>query len=324
MGSSRLSAAGFGFWRAYAITMRPYLLFVSGAAGLVGLAFAEGAGTVRLVAAFVPLFLSYGFGQALTDCFQTDTDSLSAPYRPLVRGVVSRGQVLVVSLGGLTLGLLLLLWVNVQTIGPCLLSVVGLLTYTRFKRTWWGGPPWNAWIVALLPIIGRCAEPGWRLTALAAPTGGRSATFLLATLAIFFAYASFVVMGYFKDLSADRATGYRTFPVVFGWRAGAIYSDVTALAAAGLGAWALVRLHAWGWLGVWAAGAAVNVWAQVAIHRTRDERRTHRPIAHSVRALVFYCAAVTLALRPAWWPLLAGFYAMFELALRLRPERTQV
>ena len=33
-------------------------------------------------------FVSYGFGQALTDCFQTDTDALSAPYRPLVRGLV--------------------------------------------------------------------------------------------------------------------------------------------------------------------------------------------------------------------------------------------
>ena len=34
--------------------------------------------------------------------------------------------------------------------------------------------------------------------------------------ATFFGYANFVLAGYFKDIEADRATGYRTFPVVFG------------------------------------------------------------------------------------------------------------
>ena len=29
------------FWRAFGVTMRPYLMFVSGASGLVGLALAE-------------------------------------------------------------------------------------------------------------------------------------------------------------------------------------------------------------------------------------------------------------------------------------------
>jgi len=58
-------------------------------AGLVGLAFAPDLPPGRVLLAFVPLFLSYGFGQALTDCFQIDTDAVSAPYRPLVRGIVS-------------------------------------------------------------------------------------------------------------------------------------------------------------------------------------------------------------------------------------------
>ena len=55
----------------------------------------------RLAISFLPFFLGYGFGQALTDCFQTDTDKLSAPYRPLSQGVVSVRNVLAVSLGGL-------------------------------------------------------------------------------------------------------------------------------------------------------------------------------------------------------------------------------
>ncbi len=72
----RASLASRQFWSALWTTVRPYLAFVSGGAALVGLAF-SGAPPARAAVAFVPLFLSYGFGQALTDCFQTDTDALS-------------------------------------------------------------------------------------------------------------------------------------------------------------------------------------------------------------------------------------------------------
>ena len=85
----RVTAAGF--WRAYAITLRPYLFFVSGAAGLVGLAMTD-LPPLAFGAAFLAFFLSYGLGQALTDVFQRDTDALSSPYRPLVRGEIAPGR----------------------------------------------------------------------------------------------------------------------------------------------------------------------------------------------------------------------------------------
>ena len=87
------------FWRAYGVTLRPYLLFVSGASGLVGLALAPTLQGIALYVAAVAFFLCYGLGQAITDTFQTDTDALSSPYRPLVRGEITPRQVLVVSLG---------------------------------------------------------------------------------------------------------------------------------------------------------------------------------------------------------------------------------
>ena len=81
----------FSFWKAYIVQMRPYLFFVSGIAGATGIAMAKEPGTPlwKMVLAFIPFFLGYGFGQALTDCFQTDTDKLSAPYRPLSKGILS-------------------------------------------------------------------------------------------------------------------------------------------------------------------------------------------------------------------------------------------
>ena len=313
------------FARAYVTTMRPYLLFVSGAAGLVGLSFIPHAAASRIALAFAALFLSYGLGQALTDCFQTDTDALSAPYRPLVAGIVSRRQVLTVSLAGLSAVVLVLAYLSPRILALGVLAVVGLLTYTFFKRRWWGGPPWNSWIVALLPLMGRAVDRGWTPAAPVRPGDANGLAFLLAVLAVFSGYANFVVMGYFKDISADRATGYRTFPVVFGWRAAAIYGDVTAGAALALTACALTLLgtNVVSFV-VFAAGGALYARAQVAMHRTRDERATGVPIANGVRALVLLCIALVAANHVRWVPLLAVFYLLFELALRLRPERGQV
>jgi 4-hydroxybenzoate polyprenyltransferase len=80
-----------GFWRLYWVTLRPYLFFVSGAAGAVGLALSDAAG-VTFAAAFAAFFFSYGFGQAATDVFQIDTDSISSPYRPLTQGWCRGGK----------------------------------------------------------------------------------------------------------------------------------------------------------------------------------------------------------------------------------------
>ena len=307
MPGTPLPISSISFARAYLVTMRPYLLFVSGAVGLVGLSFCGDQSTRRTLAAFAALFLSYGLGQALTDCFQTDTDSISAPYRPLVAGTVSRRQVLAVSMTGLVLVVAVLALLDPRILVPGAAAVMGLLTYTFFKRRWWGGPPWNSWIVALIPLMGRLTDPGWRPASLARPATAGDAALLLAVVCVFFGYANFVVMGYFKDISADRATGYRTLPVVFGWRAAAVCGDVLAVlavapAAAAVALAAPVPAPSLGPAGVsvpslvaLAASVALFVVAQAAMHRTRDERATGTPIANGVRALVLLCLAVALS-----------------------------
>ena len=44
------------------------------------------------ILAFVPFFLGYGFGQAFTDSSQTDTDSISSPYRPVIQGLIKKSD----------------------------------------------------------------------------------------------------------------------------------------------------------------------------------------------------------------------------------------
>ncbi|MCU0611943.1 MAG: UbiA family prenyltransferase [Candidatus Eisenbacteria bacterium] len=310
------------FWSAYWITMRPYLLFVSGVAGMVGIA-ASGAGLIRSVAAFAAFLLSYGFGQALTDCFQTDTDSLSSPYRPLVRGIVSRADVLRVSLAGLALCSVLLIALNPWAIIPACMAVSGLATYTHFKRRWWAGPWYNAWIVALLPLMGRLAGGGAESAGLVVGTP----PLIPFILSVFFGYTNFVLMGYFKDISADRASGYDTFVVRFGWIRAAVGTDVLSIATVAASAWGFVR-HGTGETVpaalVLIAGWVVLLAAQIGIHRVRTEQASHGPIANVVRGFVLVHIAAAILFRPAWLLAAALFYAAFELALATRPERSQV
>lgn len=314
------------FWGAYWTTMRPYLLFVSGAAGWTGLAFMEQSAILRLVLGFLPLFFSYGLGQSLTDCFQTDTDALSSPYRPLVRGSISKTQVLSVSLCGLTLSVAMLCYLNPIILIPGSAAVFGLLTYTKFKRTWWGGPPWNAWIVALLPIIGRQSDAAFKPANLIDLWGPFTLSFSLAVLVIFCAYANFVLIGYFKDISADRQTGYNTFPVVFGWKAAAIYSDITAGTTAALAAGVVIFS---GCKTVWPAviltvAVISNLYGQIGIHKIRDEKKAHGPISWVLRAFLLYCLALITTMKFDWIAAGIPFYLLFELTLYFRPEESQV
>ncbi|MFQ5799470.1 MAG: UbiA family prenyltransferase, partial [Bacteroidota bacterium] len=142
------------FWRSYVVTMRPYLLFVSGITGIAGLSLAPEVPLLNTMLLSLTFLLSYGFGQALTDSFQMDTDSLSAPYRPLVQGKLRRSDVLVVSLLGLILSGVVVVLHNFLNLFLALLTIVGLSTYTYFKRRWWAGPIYNAWIVTVLCLIG--------------------------------------------------------------------------------------------------------------------------------------------------------------------------
>lgn len=313
------------FPRAMLITMRPYLLFLSGITGAAGLAAAPEASIAIVLPVFLASFFSYGFGQALTDCFQTDTDALSAPYRPLVQGTVSKSAVLTASLAGLTLCSLAFALGNSVNLILGLVAVCGLATYTWFKRRWWGGPWYNAWIVVLLAVMAYLAGSGGTLTSL-------PASLIPLILVVFFGYANFVLAGYFKDIAADRQTGYRTFPVVFGRTAASFASD--ALAVGATAALAVLLAHSWSAsdsLNELLGSAIFALWggvhlgiAQVLLHGNAEDDDAHRPIRNVVQAYVLYLSAAAASMQPSWTLPLLVFYAGFLLVLRNRTERSQI
>ena len=311
------------FVSAYLITMRPYLLFVSGITGIAGASFAHGLSPVKTLLIALASFLAYGFGQALTDCFQVDTDSLSAPYRPLTQGKISRYQVSSVSVIGLLLCVSVFAISNTWNVALGIAAGLGLATYTPFKRIWFSGPFYNAWIVALLFVMGFIAGTGTTPGLL--PEG-----FVFALLAVFFGYANFVLSGYFKDIAADRATGYRTLPVVFGrglscwisdgFAAITIASAILAISdhGANRGPASLVSL------GFGVAGITSAIIGQFLLHRVRADDEAHLPIACVVHSYILLLSAIAVAKNPGWGIPLLIFYAGFLVVLASRPERRQI
>ena len=309
--------------------MRPYLMPISGLAGLAGMALAGVSNAWVVASGIVAFSLSYGFGQALTDCFQQDTDRLSAPHRPLVQGRIGTTAVLLLSLLGLAACMVVLACVNPWNMALGALAVLGLLAYTPLKRHWWAGPIANAWVVALLPIMGWLLDPGNGLPNLPVQTW-----IWAVSLVSFAAYANFVLVGYLKDVSADRQAGYETFPVRFGWHWTApvshVWAAIALFAAVWMVAWLIPWRSSWGLKAtvlpcvLLGFGVVASLLAQAALHRTHREDQAHGPIVNVVRAFLYYHAAIVVAAQPQWWPMAVGLVLAFEVLSRMRPDRRQV
>ncbi|HVG17040.1 MAG TPA: UbiA family prenyltransferase [Chitinophagaceae bacterium] len=307
------------FWKEYGVQMRPYLLFLSGIAGASGIAMSHtGTGTWNLVLAFLAFFMGYGFGQALTDCFQTDTDKLSSPYRPLSKGTVSIRAVLGISLLGLLFCALVFYYLHWLSFLLSSLAVFGLYTYSYIKKNITiAGPFYNAWIVTLLPVMGYYSlSPATTVTFPAA--------YIPFLFVSFFSYGSFVLMGYLKDINADKATGYKTFPVVWGWKKTVIVGDVFALVT--LCFFWLNGNHNFYETLAGIAASLVIIYGQYKAHIAKEatERAALHPILATVRSFIFFHIAIVIHFQINWWTYAIIYYILFEAFLYSRPSKYQV
>jgi len=223
------------------ITFRPHFFFVSGSAGLIGMTMMyQDPPLWKTVTVFLVCFFSYGLIQALCDTFDLETDRINAPFRPMVTGELPVRTVVII----LT-SLLIVVGVLFFIINPLLLIVEGVallfsLTYNRMKKIPNLGPLWNGVIVATLPLIGALGVSESRSFA------GVPATVYAVCGIVGLVYAGFVLTGYFKDVTGDAQTGYRTAPVVYGIeRAKWQVLPYVAVACAGIIAAPLFGLPSW-------------------------------------------------------------------------------
>jgi 4-hydroxybenzoate polyprenyltransferase len=318
--NKQYSFGSLNYWKSYIIHMRPYLFFVSGIAGLSGIALANPSDfpVWKSLCLYIPFYLGYGFGQALTDCFQTDTDKISAPYRPLSKGLISVQSVFWTSLTGLLVIGIILLSFHYKSFILSLIAVFGLATYTYVKKNIsLGGPFYNAWIMAILPLMGYYA-------AIEYDDAINLKNILIPVTITFFTYANFVLIGYLKDMEADSATGYKTFPVIYGWKKTVLLGDVFGVIAmiifwtSGITATASIIFGL--------AGSLVLVYGQMKAHFSlnKDEKDAMIPIIATVRTLILILSAYILNLEPDWVKQMILLYIIFEVTLYFRPSKYQI
>lgn len=316
----------FRFLKAYIITMRPYLMFVSGATTIVGMSFAQELEISKAILIFLAGFLSYGFGQAFTDCFQIDTDSISSPYRPLTQGLVNRNYFLIISSIGLLFCISVFAYFNPINIGLGTLAGFGLATYTDFKRKWWAGPFYNAWIVLALFAMSYFAAVGKIKIDIANPI------FIVAIISVFFGYANFVLTGYFKDISADKATNYNTLPVKYGRKIASIVSDVFSgfvtislfvliviLALDTVPFTNLIIASVFIYVGM-----GMSMATQICLHTVTSDKEAFRAIAPCVHSYILTLSGLAIVNKLEWSVGLILFYLSYLLTLKLRPAKDQI
>jgi 4-hydroxybenzoate polyprenyltransferase len=313
-------AVGAIFLKAYAVTMRPYLMFVSGITGIAALSFIPVLETGRALSIALASFLSYGFGQALTDCFQTDTDSLSAPYRPLTRGVLGVKPVLFLSIAGLIGCVLIFSLYRPINLLLGLVGAIGLATYTPFKRRWWGGPLYNAWIVALLFSMAFLAGGG-DITML------KSNLLTFAIAIVFFGYANFVLSGYFKDVEADRSTGYNTLPVVFGRAFSTWASHAFAFLTLVPVLMFVIQIHPVAnpsALAFIIPGMVALLIGQARLPFVLADSQAYRAIVPILHSYLLFLSGIASLQKPVWGIPLGLFYAGFLCTMHCRPTKQQI
>jgi 4-hydroxybenzoate polyprenyltransferase len=301
-------------------------MFVSGITGIVGLSFAAELDFLKTLLIFVASFLSYGFGQALTDCFQIDTDSISSPYRPLTQGIVNRNHFLIISGIGLFFCISILTYFNPLNLLLGALAGFGLTTYTYFKRKWWAGPFYNSWIVLVLFMM-------------AYLTGSEQAhpdfsnpVFLSAILAVFFGYANFVLTGYFKDIRADKATAYNTLPVMFGRKTSSIVSDAFGFIASAsvFGLIIFLVFDSFPHQTILKAlvftygGIGATIFSQMNLHSVKSDTDAYRAIAPCVHSYILLLSSLAILNQPEWFIHLLTFYTVYIIVLKVRPAKEQI
>lgn len=309
---------------AYLITMRPYLMFVSGITGIVGMSFSDNLAFISGLIIFQVTFLSYGFGQALTDCFQIDTDSISSPYRPLTQGYVSRKHFLVLSCVGLIYCVAILSVYNSINLLLGIIAGLGLATYTTFKRKWWAGPFYNSWIVSVLFLMSLFASTTISFYEINLTIG-------LTLVAVFFGYSNFVLVGYFKDIEADEQTGYNTLPVVFGRKTSAMISNVFALFAV----FATIKLFfitaaQTEFIQLIPAAAFLitavisTLYTQWQLRQVMYDEEAYKAVSPSVHSYLLTLSSITTMNKPSWSIFALLFYMAFIAVMKLRPTKTQI
>lgn len=197
---------------AYVKSMRPYLFFISGMAGWLGIVF-SGANVFigRVIVVLSVVFIGWGVNQVINDLLGLKEDRINAPHRPLVSGELPIEMAIILSLFLFILGGIVTYLLNPQAIALFLLVFVLNIVYEYSKRIPLLGNIVFGFLLAPCVYYGAMCINNKRL--IEALLDARILLFAIAVVLINITMAFFT---YYKDFIGDKATGNRTIIVQLG------------------------------------------------------------------------------------------------------------
>lgn len=193
---------------AYVKSMRPYLFFVSGMAGLLGVVFSEAHASVgRILSILSVVFLGWGVNQVINDLLGLEEDRINAPHRPLVTGVLPIKIAMLFSVLLFALGGFITYMLNAQALTLYFLVFILNIIYEYSKRI----PLLGNIVFGLLLVpcvyFGAMCMNGKGLEILL------DKKLLVLAISIALINITAVFFTYYKDFIGDRDTGKKTIIV---------------------------------------------------------------------------------------------------------------
>ena len=193
---------------AYIRSMRPYLFFVSGMAGYLGIVFSgTTAPAGKIIFVLCVAFFGWGVNQVINDLLGLEEDRINAPHRPLVTGALPIKSALLFSVFLFALGGFITYILNPQALILYFLIFILNIIYEYSKRI----PLLGNFVFGLLlaPCVyyGAMCVNGKGLEILL------DKKLLLLAIAIILINVTVAFFTYYKDFIGDKITGKKTIIV---------------------------------------------------------------------------------------------------------------
>ena len=245
-----------------------------------------------ITAAFGAAFIC-GFGNAINDSLDHETDRINRPERPIPSGRLSVMQGYISAVLHLVAGLALAGLVNVTCLLIAASASLLLLGYALFgKRLPFIANLWVAGVSALSFVYAAAVGQNWEWSQIR--------LVMLGAVFVFLFHLGREIIKDMEDLAGDMASGARTLPIVFGVRTSttAVAVIFVLLMIAMLLAYVVLGLSIWYLVCsvVLIIIPLIDILRQLA--RSSDEKELHR-VQAMLKALMPFGLAVLLIARYA-------------------------
>jgi len=198
------------FLKAYIKSMRPYTLFITGFAGLLGMLVVNSyVNLFQKILVLFLLFLSYGINQIVNDLLGLKEDKINAPRRPSVTGELNKTKAIYLTAFIFILGAVLSYYFNPYALIIYFVGYSANFLYEYLKGIPVFGNLWFGATVSLATIYGALA-----ITNLTVFEAFSNSNLVYLSFLILLSSSTLCHFTYFKDYLGDKATNKKTLIVL--------------------------------------------------------------------------------------------------------------